>query len=132
MVVLGVILLPERRREMTKSTRKVIEKTLKHYDEMIEWAKGQKPRGWPDRWRMKDEIKQNWFDMSCPLCKAFYSYLSGGCGECPLVSRYGNCTDGSSKNAWLKMYFSTTWKSWIRHATRMREQIESLLEEVKP
>lgn len=111
---------------MTKSTRKVIEKTLKHYDDMIEWAKGQKQRGYVDDWKMLFEIGQNWYGDHCPLCKEFSPLLTT-CGKCPLYARYGGC----GRNEWNKMDNAGTWKTWIRHATLMREQIESLLKEVK-
>lgn len=115
---------------MNKSTRKIIEKALKHYDEMIEWAKEQGPREQVDDWEMYGAIKQNWFGDFCPLCQKFFVLL-GGCGECPLYLRYGRCGI-SPDNLWKAMNEANTWNTWIRHATRMREQIESLLEEVKP
>jgi hypothetical protein len=120
---------------MTKSTRKAIEKTLKHYDEMIEWAKGQKPRRYPDYIEMHEKIKQNWFNDFCPFCKKFYDHnLPTGheCDKCPLYIKYGHCGTRNSKSAWKKMNDAGTWKTWIRHATIMRQQIESLLEGVKP
>jgi len=114
---------------MTKSTRKIIEKTLKHYDEMIEWAKKQGPRKQADEWKMLTGIGQNWFSEFCPLCLKFFVLF--GCGECPLHLRYGRC-GVSFDNSWKAMGDAKTWNSWIRHATLMRKQIESLLEEVKP
>jgi hypothetical protein len=120
---------------MTKATKKVIEKTLKHYDEMIEWAKEQEPKERPDDWEMYKKIGQDWFDDCCPLCKKFFGLTTAygyTCGKCPLCAKYGRCGADNSTSAWKEMKSSGTWKTWIRHATRMKEQIESLLEEVKP
>jgi len=115
---------------MTKSTRKISEKTLKHYDEMIEWAKEQRPRKQVDEWKMLTGIGQNWFSEFCPLCLKFFKSNINRCGECPLYLRYGRC-GVSFDNLWEAMNEARTWDSWIRHATLMRRQVESLLEEVK-
>ena len=123
-----------RREVMTKSTRTIIEKTLKHYDEMIEWAKGQKPMACVDNQKMYAGIEQDWFDYDCPLCQKFFKGAldpSIRCSKCPLYLRYGKC-GRSTKNSWTYMFEARTWKTWIRHATLMRRQVESLLEEVKP
>jgi len=120
---------------MTKSTKTIIEKALRHYDEMIEWAKEQNPRDASGEDTMYVAIEQDWFSDSCPLCKRFNKYkpeYGYTCGECPLYAKYGLCGAGNSTSAWKKMRAANTWKTWIRHATRMREQIESLLKEVKP
>jgi len=119
---------------MTSSTKKIIQKTLKHYDEMIEWAKGQNPRGWVSEWGMYNAIKQYWLGDCCPFCEKFFKpelSFDKQCGGCPLLLRYGRC-GVSPANLWEAMHEADTWKTWIRHATRMRQQIESLLEEVKP
>jgi hypothetical protein len=117
---------------MTKLTRTIIENTLKHYDEMIEWAKEQKPRGRVDEWKMQKGINQHWFSEFCPLCKKFFRGGDIKCGECPLSQRYGYCGQPDIGNTWLAMIEARTWKTWIRHATLMRRQVKSLLEEVKP
>ena len=119
---------------MTSATKKVIQKTLKHYDEMIEWAKGQKARGWVNERKMYREISQSWYAGSCPLCAKFFHLNldlnddKTPCNKCPIYAKYGGC-DYSPNSPWKLMNFSSTWKTWIRHATAMREQIASLLEE---
>ncbi|MEN6320633.1 MAG: hypothetical protein ABFD82_17995 [Syntrophaceae bacterium] len=122
---------------MTSATKKVIQKTLKHYDEMIEWAKGQKAREYASADKMYDEIGQEWHGEFCPLCQKFYIYdlqdvgspPTSRCGKCPLYAKYGQCGTWLGKTAWKNMDNSGTWKTWICHATSMREQIASLLEE---
>jgi len=111
-------------------------KTIQHWNRMIKWVnklKNKKVK--PHHYTMFDVIGEDWFADSCTLC--FYAYEKfrttenwpiSKCDLCSLGKKYGTCSDPGTKNAWISVQKSKTWKGWLYHANRLIKQIESLEE----
>ena len=95
---------------------KIQNKTLIHYDKMIEWAKTQNKQACPSFVRMTFDIGESWGANYCPYCHK-YSIL--GCSNCPLDDKHGCCN-----GLWETMDKSETWEEWIENAIIVRNYIK--------
>lgn len=114
---------------MTKG--EAIEKTKKHWQEMIEWVAKQPPDEMISDYKMQSGIKQNWEGSSCPLCLLYYDvdYIKiSHCRRCPLFLKYGCCITSNDENLWGKVAYSDTWDEWLTNAKEFYKQLESLEE----
>jgi len=94
------------------------QKALAHYDRMIRWASKQNPRGKVFSDIMKDAIGEIWSSMDCSYCN---KYGDNDCEKCPLSNeKNGLCCDG----LYRKMFFSKSWKTWIKRAKEVRKYIK--------
>lgn len=100
----------------------VKEATIKHYDEMLTYARNQPLGDKPDSWNMKMAINQNWWGCDCPLC---FEYNPSGqvCDPCPLFKAGYGC---GGRSPWSLMNNAETWKEWIRHASQLLTIIRGL------
>ena len=89
---------------------------IKHYEEMIAWAKTQPPDRCADYAKMYYSIRQNWFGHNCSYCKG---YAIANCKGCPLDDN-----DSCCHGLWSKMDKSQTWKEWIGYAEKVLEYIK--------
>jgi len=115
------------------STKVAVEATaqsVEHWERMIGWAREQDPDGYPDHTRMEQEIGEDWFSESCPLCQHFLhsDYL---CDGCPLQAVFGYCSDLSALNAWQDVRYSRTWGEWLEAAEVMLLQLKVALKLLK-
>lgn len=86
------------------------ERTINHYNKMIEWAKTQDPLGVPTLKYMKQAIGEHWYGNHCPVC----SFHKGVCSEC--IIHYYEGVDDCTGTPWIDMDNASTWKEWLEHA----------------
>ena len=106
---------------MTK--KQAIEKSIKHWERMIEWVKKQPSTNRVNYGKMEKDIKEWWNSKDCSLCKKYYE-SSYDCEECPLTIKYKKCT--SFDSIYKKIDNSNTWAEWLKHAKIMLRQLRSL------
>jgi len=108
----------------TKQVLEAIDKSIKHWQEMISWVKKQRPSDHTDSNTMSININTSWHGWNCPLCKMFCSKnlscagcYSGSCQLCPLL-KTDNCCNNSG-SIWKKVNYSPSWGSWLNWAKKM-------------
>jgi len=116
--------------KVTKETIQATQQSVDHWERMIEWVKQQDPRGYPDYSYMEQEIGEDWYSDSCPLCKRF-SLPDVPCKDCPLGDIFGLCNDPLALNAWPSVRWSRTWGEWLEAAEVMLFQLETVLKLLK-
>ncbi len=104
------------------------QKVLAHYDRMIEWAKTQEPFSPAYSGFMHDDLKEDWYGGSCPLCSLFYydEVKNDGdfCKDCPVSKKTGKADCAGSPH--YKMNRVANWEEWIAAALEERAFLESL------
>jgi len=81
------------------------QKTIEHYERMIEWSERQDGSESKSIENMFNSISEDWSGGCCPYCKKYK--FSEYCKECELQSC--ECCDG----LWHNMNNTTTWQEWI-------------------
>lgn len=126
--------------------KEVIQETVLHWERMLVFAKKQDPDEWADKGLMLEEIGEDWFGQSCPLCleaererkidiqykKAFNLQITKleiwDCEYCLLAKVFGRCLKGNANNFWSFVERSKTWGEWAINAEKFILQIKSLKE----
>ena len=120
---------------LCKCEEKAIKATVKHWDEMIEFAKFQPEKYYPSSSSMDIGINQNWYSKDCPLCKKYNiihpSFISDYiiCNNCPIEENGFGCCHSNS--LWHRVAMSCFWKEWLKNAIIFRNKISELLEKKK-
>ncbi len=104
---------------MNANAKQAVKRSIKHWEGMIKWAKGQEPLSQASPGVMKDAIGEDWYSDYCPLCMLY----DENCNSCVLAKKYGMCGDG----AWLCVANAYNWNTWIEEAKVMLKQLKSLL-----
>lgn len=92
-----------------------INKSIKHWERMINWAKSRPLRERTDDDLMLDLLGERWLTTDCNLCKTFrYEGGKYQCENCPLTGLNKQCEQTVSP--WRSVDSSKTWKTWISNA----------------
>lgn len=107
---------------MNKSIEKqvainALNKSIKHYEKMIAWAKKQNKKEISNENVMWKSIGEHWHSNSCSLCELFV------CSKCPFGRKYGYCGKLKNKNKWIKLVTAHNWKEWIKGAKQVKFQL---------
>jgi len=103
--------------------RKIIialQKSIEHWDEMIEWVRTQEVDQWVDESLMLTSIKQFWSGDHCALCTLF-----DPCDKCVLYKNGEWCDEEGS--VWDNVRHSEIWGEWLKNASRMRDTLQKIL-----
>ena len=121
-------------KQYPKYIQLAIDRSIRHWERMIKWAKKQKKSllvsGY-DNPDMETEIGEYWNAYYCNLCKAFKTKEGDElCFNnkiyCPLADKYGECGVRGSENNFLRVHNSKTWGQWVYNANIMLKQLQSL------
>lgn len=86
------------------------ERTINHYNKMIEWVKTQDPLGVPSARYMRQAIGEHWYGDHCPVCRFHIT----DCSEC-IIHYYEGIYD-CKDTPWVDMNTAITWEEWLEHA----------------
>lgn len=105
-----------------RQVQSAVNKSIKHWERMIEWVKTQKLSDKPDPEIMEDIFGESWFGDYCPLCQL----NNGPCEICILHQKGYGCEEKTS--VWRKLDFALTWRTWLKHADEMLNILKSVQE----
>jgi len=108
----------------------LLDEAIVHYERMIDFARKQPPTDIPTDFLMWEQMQEDWFSGSCPLCQA----VDRKCQECILAKEYMPCSPEDerwSSSEWAKMHTSKTWEEWLIHATALRDIMVKIREKLE-
>jgi hypothetical protein len=118
----------------SKATVAAIDNSIAHWERMIAWAKRQPRSAKVSPVKMRDEIAETWDGVHCSLCRLFRC----DCISCPLERFYGHCGSLYTENAWAavartwaKKSGPQTWRTWLKHANVMLNQLKTTKDKYK-
>lgn len=115
---------------MNKEMAEALDKSIKHWEEMISWVEKQPATDYVSGTRIYEEIKQGWGGNECQLCILADKYTDtinprAECQQvCPLAMLYGKCSHRNPRNAWGAVTASETWGVWLSNAKRLLDQLK--------
>jgi hypothetical protein len=89
--------------------QQALEKSIKHWEEMIAWAKEQDKAAEVNEDKMERKICQCWHGNCCSLC----SLHRDNCKKCIL--------DYCEDHGWREVALSKTWGEWVINAKKFLE-----------
>ncbi len=116
---------------MTPQPEELVEGSIDHWKEMIEWAQQRDPREPISVACMKILVGSDWYSGSCPLCRWFLHFGDGECEGCPLHAVFGDCDSPHAMNAWIDVARARDWGEWLEAAEVMLFQLETVLKLLK-